>query len=1099
MKRSTFAPALLAAIVLGAGGTVCRAVEPHLVKDINPSTMEESSNPQRFVGLDGWTVFSAEDPTHGRELWASDGTAEGTHLIQEFCPGPCGTQLGSVGVAGGRWFFYALPNLPAVGSVPAEVPGRGLWSTDGTRRGTHFIGNLAQISSLGYVDSSGVFFFTAADAEHGREPWRSDGTSGGTWRLADVAPGPADSIGSGCFGSAVSGGYLLFAAATPGEGCELWRSDGSSQGTTLVRDIRPGDQGSYPLALVKVGDEVVFEAYDDVHGNELWRSDGTRSGTELVTEIASGADSTIIGGATNLDLRTAGDRAYFLAATRTAGEPSTGFSLPYYELWQTDGTKAGTRQLTHFDSPTAFAHDVFDYDLPYYLDLRLAVVGSKVYFSADDGQVGWEPWVSDGTALGTHRLADLCAGTCSSEPVNFEEIGDEGFVFEARDEAHGGEIWLSDGTAAGTEIMADLCSEDCQTVLFGSAPLGDRLVLALGYLGNGGLPFQMWVTGGTPATTRKLGEWSYSGLAPPSSSVGGQVLFAVDDGIHGPELWATAGTPGSTRMLDNLVGQVGSGSFPVGFTPHGSRLFFGAASAEAGRQIWSTDGTTAGTRPVGGRSSIDLLNDDLHPVADLIYYWLPGLPYELWRTDGTEAGTFEVFETRDLRGRYVGELNGEAIFSTRNRLWKTDGTAAGTGLVTDAGPTEVTSSFVPFGNELFFLGSTLPSTFGTELWKTDGTKAGTRVISQSLVLATSEAPMALGDLLYFPARDGQSGSEIWATDGTEAGTHQVTDLVPHGGGQAISLLARLGGRLLFEARTPDEGWALWTTDGTVGDQELVFRLSSSLNEYPGKERTVGRSRGRDVLYFQWDDGVHGLELWSTDGTPAGTGLVKDVFPGSAASTPLGFVAAGGTLVFSAVDPSQGRQLWRSDGTTAGTYAITSVASALTYRSNPNAPGIGVLGDRILFAATDAEHGDELWSLPLDAGPAASPDDPGAGGDPPPPVGEWFETPGVVGFRFKLRIAQGGGSSIPGAAESSCIPETLCVSGAVPGRSEVFVRVVGPKPNGKLWPTLVKFTTSQVEVWIQQLSSGQVRYYRLEGASPGVDELPGLFDRDGFDP
>lgn len=71
--------------------------------------------------------------------------------------------------------------------------------------------------------------------------------------------------------------------------------------------------------------------------------------------------------------------------------------------------------------------------------------------------------------------------------------------------------------------------------------------------------------------------------------------------------------------------------------------------------------------------------------------------------------------------------------------------------------------------------------------------------------------------------------------------------------------------------------------------------------------------------------------------------------------------------------------------------------------------------------------------------------------------------------------------------------------ADPGRAEVFVRVVGPKPNGRLWPTLVKFTTSTVEVWLRQQRTGEVRYYRLEGASPGVDELPGLFDRVGFAP
>ena len=62
-----------------------------------------------------------------------------------------------------------------------------------------------------------------------------------------------------------------------------------------------------------------------------------------------------------------------------------------------------------------------------------------------------------------------------------------------------------------------------------------------------------------------------------------------------------------------------------------------------------------------------------------------------------------------------------------------------------------------------------------------------------------------------------------------------------------------------------------------------------------------------------------------------------------------------------------------------------------------------------------------------------------------------------------------------------------------------MRIIGPRPNGYLWPTIVKFTTSQVEVWIEQFSSGAVQYYLLEGAEPGVDELPGLYDREGFLP
>jgi len=118
------------------------------------------------------------------------------------------------------------------------------------------------------------------------------------------------------------------------------------------------------------------------------------------------------------------------------------------------------------------------------------------------------------------------------------------------------------------------------------------------------------------------------------------------------------------------------------------------------------------------------------------------------------------------------------------------------------------------------------------------------------------------------------------------------------------------------------------------------------------------------------------------------------------------------------------------------------------------------------------------------------------GAPAPPAGPWLTTSQIPGYQFKVRIT--AGSVITGVQES-CIAETLCVSAAVPGRSEVEVRIVGPKPNGYLWPNIVKFNTSQVEVWINQLSSGTIKYYILPGAWPGLDDLPGLYDRTGFLP
>jgi hypothetical protein len=121
-------------------------------------------------------------------------------------------------------------------------------------------------------------------------------------------------------------------------------------------------------------------------------------------------------------------------------------------------------------------------------------------------------------------------------------------------------------------------------------------------------------------------------------------------------------------------------------------------------------------------------------------------------------------------------------------------------------------------------------------------------------------------------------------------------------------------------------------------------------------------------------------------------------------------------------------------------------------------------------------------------------------DPPPPPGSWLTTPELPGFRAKARFTTSGGA-IAGQPVTPCIGETLCVAGALPDRAELFVRIVGPKPNGKLWPTLVKFSTSRIEVWIEQTGSGVIRYYELPEVTPGEQRLSldGLADKLGFDP
>lgn len=121
----------------------------------------------------------------------------------------------------------------------------------------------------------------------------------------------------------------------------------------------------------------------------------------------------------------------------------------------------------------------------------------------------------------------------------------------------------------------------------------------------------------------------------------------------------------------------------------------------------------------------------------------------------------------------------------------------------------------------------------------------------------------------------------------------------------------------------------------------------------------------DRLFFFADDGWHGREVRASDGTEAGTRLVVDLNPGSAASVGMVWqppAAVNGTLFFSAMDgPYAHYKLWASDGTGAGTRLVADINPGGSW----TAPGgFTPVGDTLFFIADDGVHGYELWALPL---------------------------------------------------------------------------------------------------------------------------------------
>jgi ELWxxDGT repeat protein len=322
---------------------------------------------------------------------------------------------------------------------------------------------------------------------------------------------------------------------------ELWKSDGTAEGTVLVKDIRRGTAVAGVTKLTAVGNTLYFIANDGVHGPELWKSDGTTEGTVLVKDIRPGSVGGVGNGHDFSELRAVGNTLYFTANDGIHGA----------ELWKTDGTAEGT-VLVKDIRPGTGGSNLYD----------LTEVEGVLYFSAEDGVHGREPWKSDGTAEGTALVKDIRPGSDSPFPSTYSHwgrpaclygIGDTLYL-AANDGVHGSEPWKSDGTAEGTVLLRDVMP----------GPLGSGVDLEnAAVVGVLGIP---------------------SAFVPVGPH--GGVAFAASNGVQGMELWMTDGTTAGTRLLSDVAPGVMSAS-PLQLTVSGSRLFFVADEGVHGRELWS--------------------------------------------------------------------------------------------------------------------------------------------------------------------------------------------------------------------------------------------------------------------------------------------------------------------------------------------------------------------------------------------------------------------------------------------------------------------------------------------------------------------------------
>ena len=494
---------------------------------------------------------------------------------------------------------------------------------------------------------------------------------------------------------------------------------------------------------------------------------------------------------------------------------------------------------------------------------------------------------------------------------------------------------------------------------------------------------------------------------------GNTLYFTADNGKAGTELWKCTASGAVSMVKDIYPGSLSSSPSNLVCCWTGSRalLFFTAfvgGVGGLGRELWVSDGTPAGTvmvkdiRAGSGSSSPSLLTCCNGRVFFRAFDTTTGT--ELYVSDGTAAGTTLL---KNIWAGYLSSLpsnlvsckgtlyfaanNGFNGFANGDELWKSDGTAAGTVMVKDIWPGVGSSSprgITCYGNKIVFHAFTLN---GREPWQSDGTAAGTKEIADinpGFLMSSSPLGFArCGKLIFFRASKTSpaataTGAEPWVTDCTATGTKLLKDIYP--------------GRIRF---------------GAYSSQPFNFTCCNGKMFFTASNGTPTTGTGTIGT---------GNELWTSDGTAAGTVLVKDIRPGTLGGFPSNLTCIGKGVYFSAIGPTNGAELWFSDGTAAGTKEVCDLrkGSLSSFPSN-----LTVCGGKLFFTANDGKTGTELWVI---RSPGATKEILGQGSPPSFPTLDADKNPVIGG---SLTITAAGGPK--GAAGFLGLSPPVALPGPVP--------------------------------------------------------------------
>lgn len=846
--------------------------------------------------------------------------------------------------------------------------------------------NILTTKTRRFAVLNNVSYFSASNGISGTELWRSDGTAAGTYMVKDIVPGANSSYPREIV---AANGKIYFSATTPNAGIELWISDGTASGTKLLKDIIPGIVGGWPELMYAVGTTVYFVTFNgQFYDAQLWKTNGTSEGTVLVKDLYTEANDYTKGVTQMTSLN---GILFFTAHSYAKGR----------ELWRSDGTESGTYLIKDINPSNNNT-----YDLGVGGPLYLTANSDKLYFSGTDG-TNRKLWVTDGTYNGTNLApgdngVSIANGDYNmSANIPFQQIGNTMYIVGSASST-GIELYKYDPTnSSGITLVKDINSGiDFSNML----AINNTLFFIVDNSNDG--TYSLWQSKGLESNTQLLKSLPRTEEMVQLTDLSGTLFFLAKDSIHGNELWKSNGTPDLTTIVAD-ISPGNYGSYPYYLTPLNQKLLFNASTLTTGVELWITDGSAAGTSllkdinqtttdgsyPAASYSKINLANNILFTAYTEQY------GKELYKSDGTEQGTSLIADlspgemstsfyniitkgtacyfnaisypsetTRELAiykttGTGISKItspnyndydieniavadNGLVFYTMINRasiteLWRSDGTLSGTYMLHDH---VYYPSLVTIGNTVFFSGLS-----NGELWKSDGTIAGTQLVKNIVPGSFLHSFFAFNNELYFGFRNSQTSlSSFWKSDGTAAGTVKLSEVSPYNYSfvsEAPKYFCVSNNTLYFNGSISGFGTELWKSDGTVAGTKMVKDI------YPGggSSSPYNLIDFNGKLFFTATDNLHGNEPWTSKGDSTNTTFLADVNPGTGSSSIQNWVTAGGKCFF-----SFGGKLWYSDG------SKNAPVSPLIVGNITNITNVYGNGSNLFFSGYEYATGQELY-------------------------------------------------------------------------------------------------------------------------------------------